>query len=161
MFNWLKQFLALLRRWLGSNNATRLSVVEALTDEIIKKGRKRKMQHILKKPIKPGYRRKLILTPDAPVDAQGDGKFAHVGIVAGDSTLTYGENSTAEKIEIYVNGDGSLGNKQGQVKVDGHVGEGEAVIVLDLFWEVAHPDATSFSGIEEAEEDELIPAPTE
>lgn len=154
----LKQFLALLRRLLGlTNNATRLAVTEISPDEQMK-GNMPTYQ--LKTPIKPGFRRKLILTPDEKVDAQPDGRFARVSIESGDSTITYDEASTADRIQVWINGDGGLGSKSGRVKVDGRIGEGEIEIFQDIQWEVAHPDATEFSAVQEGEE-EPIPAPAE
>lgn len=110
----------------------------------------------LDKPIKPGYRRPFVLTPDEPVDAGADGSFVTVEIISGDSTVTIdNENSTASRIVGWFNGDGSTGEKSVRLFADGHVGAGEQVISLDVTYTVAHPDATTL-GLSFGT-DELIP----
>lgn len=117
-------------------------------------------QVTLTKPIKPGFRRLITVIPDAPVDALPDGSFAELTIQAGDSTLKNNPASTATAIKVWVNGDGGLGRKEGRVRVDGHVGDGDVEITVDLVWEVAIPDATTLT-VQEPDPtvaDEAIPA---
>ncbi len=111
----------------------------------------------LSKAIKPGMRRPISVTVDEPVDKRADGSFAEGGQVEGDSTITIRDTSTETQINAYVNGDGSLGSKVVSVTVDGHVGEGDVPLVLEIGFEVAHPDATAFGAVVEGT-DEPIPA---
>lgn len=111
----------------------------------------------LVKPLKPGFRRPLTLKPDEAVDARADGSFAAVEVVEGDSTASVRTESTASQIELYINGDGSTGDKVVNVKADGHIGEGEVEISLEIAYTVAHPDATEFGPVTEGV-DEPIPA---
>lgn len=111
----------------------------------------------LSKPIKPGFRRPISVTIDEAVDKQPDGSFAVAEQVQGDSTISIRPTSTERQIDAYVNGDGSLGSKVGSIRVDGHVGEGDVPLVLEIGWEVAHPDATEFGVVQEGA-DEPIPA---
>lgn len=155
------EFRDLLCRLLGCNKPKprdRLFVLEIEgEDEPIPK--ETKMRVKLSKPIKPGFRRKVNITPDEKVDVRADGSFAGIEAVEGDSTVVVRPESTAEKIQLYVNGNGTLGTgKVARVVADGHVGEGEAVISLELEWDVVSPDATQFNpAIEEEGEDEPIP----
>jgi hypothetical protein len=106
----------------------------------------------LSKPIKPGFRRPLTLTPDEPVDARADGTFALVEVLSGDSQLVYNPESTAISIRVWAYGDGAIGDKSGRLTVDGHVGDGEQPVSLDIDWTVANPDATALSLVEGADE---------
>lgn len=113
----------------------------------------------LSKPIKPGQRRRVNVTPDEKVDKRADGTFAAIELVEGDSSAQVRPESTEDKIRLYVNGDGTLGTKVARLVADGHIGEGEATISLEIEWDVAHPDATQFNpAIEEEGPDEDIPA---
>lgn len=156
-----KDFHALLCRMVGCRQKPkdRLWVLETEgEDEPIPKGQNMRVK--LSRPIKPGFRRKVNLTPDEPLDVREDGSFAAVDIVEGNSTVSVRPESDSGKIRLYVNGDGSLGTgKVARVRADGHVGAGEAEISLELEWDVVSPDATAFSSaIEEEGEDEPIPA---
>lgn len=111
----------------------------------------------LSTPIKPGFRRPLTLTPDSPVDALEGGGFATATVTQGDSKFEIRPESTNTKILAYAYGDGAIGSKEAQVRVDGHVGEGDVPVTIDIAWEVAHPDATGFGAVEEGP-DEPIPA---
>ena len=154
----LQEFRDVLER-LGCKpkNQERLFVIVEGQDEPIPKGQ-RTMLVKLSKPIKPGFRRPISVVPDAPVDAREDGSFAGIESVEGDSTGTIRPESTATEIKAYVNGDGSIGTKLLRLTVDGHVGQGDVPVTLDLAYEVAHPDATAFGPLVEGE-DEQIPAP--
>lgn len=110
----------------------------------------------LKKPIKPGYRRPFTITPDEPVDVRADGTFWASEILTGDSTVTYDPASTATSLQGWFNGDGSTGAKSVRLKADGHLGEGELEVTLDVDYVVSTPDATSISALVEGT-DELIP----
>lgn len=116
------------------------------------------MRVTLSKPIKPGFRRKVNLTPDEPIDQRPDGTFAGTEAVEGDSTIVVRPESDKNKVRLFVNGDGTLGTgKVVRVVADGHVGEGEAQISIELQWDVASPDATEFSStVEEETPDEPI-----
>ena len=155
LFILIERFRARLRRLLGRKRKnTRLLIVVIDADEPMK-------GHMplvtLKKPIKPGKRRLITLKPDEPVDIRPDGTFVGVGIVSGDSSIKINPESTATEVKVWVNGDGSLGRKEGRLKFDGHVGEGEVEIVVDLEWEVGFPDASTVAVIEPEGEDEDIP----
>ena len=110
----------------------------------------------LSKPIKPGWRRPFTLTADEAVDLLPSGKHLAVEIVEGDSTVLIGDTTPTE-FKGYFNGDGALGSKLIRLSADGHIGEGEATITLDVAYEVATPDATAFGTILEGT-DEPIPA---
>lgn len=110
----------------------------------------------LTKPLKPGFRRPITLVPDEELDVRSDGSFAAVEVVEGDSSASIRPSSTATQIDAYINGDGALGDKVVRIKADGHIGEGEAEISLDIGFTVAHPDATAFGPVKEGE-DEPIP----
>lgn len=111
----------------------------------------------LSKPIRPGYRRSVKLVPDFPVDQLPGGVYAKATIVSGNSTVEVRPESTEKEILLWVNGDGAIGSKSAQIKVDGRIGEGEVELNVDLEWDVAHPDATKLEVTEG--EDELIPVP--
>ncbi len=155
------EFRDLLCRSLGCNKPqprARLLVIEVEgEDEPIPKSNMARIK--LKKPIKPGFRRRVNLTPDEDLDARADGSFAAIEPVEGDSTIVVRPESTAKVINLFVNGDGAIGTgKVARVVADGHVGDGEAVVSLELEWDVAHPDATAFNPPVEEEGDEPIPA---
>lgn len=111
----------------------------------------------LEKPIKPGFRRPFTITPDEPVDLMENGQFFVADVVEGNSSVTYDPSSTAESLKGWLNGDGDLGAKQIRIRADGHVGDGDAPVTLDVEFEVAHPDATSLDKFVEGT-DEPIPA---
>lgn len=111
----------------------------------------------LTKPIKPGFRRPFTITPDEPVDAQADGSFYRVETIAGDSTVTIDPTSTATSLKGYLNGDGATGEKAIRIVADGHVGDGEVAVSLDVEFTVNTPDATSLAAFVEGT-DEPIPA---
>lgn len=117
-------------------------------DEPIPKGNKVK----LSKPIKPGFRRPLTITPDEAVDQAADGTFASTEILDGDSQLVYNPESTEKSIKVWAYGDGALGDKAGRVTVDGHIGDGDVPVTIDIEWTVANPDATALTLTEGADE---------
>lgn len=97
----------------------------------------------LTKPIKPGFRRRFTITPDEPVDKNADGQFVSVEVLTGDSTVTINhEESTARSIVGWINGDGATGEKAVRFSADGHLGDGEQKVTLDVEFNVATPDAT-------------------
>lgn len=159
----LKEFRDLLRDVLCRNlgckpqHPVRLLVIEIEgEDEPIPQGN---MRVKLSKPIKPGFRRRVNLTPDEALDKREDGSFAAIEEVEGDSTATVRPESNATSIKLFVNGDGTIGvGKVRRVVADGHVGEGVVPISIELEWEVSHPDATAFNPPDEVGEDEPIPA---
>jgi len=111
----------------------------------------------LSKPIKPGFRRPITITPDEPVDVNNSGTYLAIENVTGDSTTTVDPTSTAVSLKFWINGDGSTGDKAIRVSADGHVGEGEQTVTLDIEFSVANPDATSLAALVEGP-DEPIPA---
>lgn len=107
-------------------------------------------------PIKPGFRRPFTLTADEPVDLLADGvNYFKATTVTGDSTITF-TSQTATEAKGYVNGDGALGTKLVQISADGHVGDGEVVITVDVSFTVQTPDATTL-GFVLGSPDEPIP----
>jgi hypothetical protein len=110
----------------------------------------------LAKPIKPGFRRPFTITPDEPVDQNNSGSFVSVEVLSGDSTVTIDPASTATSIKGWLNGDGATGAKAVRFSADGHVGEGEQTVTLDVEYDVATPDATLLGFTEGT--DEPIPA---
>jgi hypothetical protein len=110
----------------------------------------------LTRPIKPGFRRPFVITPDEEVDKMANGEFVAVEILAGDSTVKIDPASTAREIKGWLNGDGSTGDKSVQFTCDGHVGEGDQPVTLTVDFAVAHPDATILGFTEGT--DEPIPA---
>ena len=111
----------------------------------------------LTKPIKPGFRRPFTITPDEAVDVNASGTYVAVEIVTGDSTVTIDPASTSTSIKGWINGDGATGDKAVRFTADGHVGEGDQAVTLDVEFTVANPDATSLAAFVEGV-DELIPA---
>ena len=111
----------------------------------------------LSTPIKPGFRRPFTITPDEAVDVNASGTFVAVEILSGDSTVTIDPASTSTSIKGYLNGDGAIGAKAVRFTADGHVGEGEVQVTLDVEYDVANPDATSLANFVEGP-DEPIPA---
>jgi len=117
-------------------------------DEPIPKG-----QHMkLSKPLKPGFRRPLTLTPDEAVDQRADGTFALVEVTAGDSQFVYNPESTEKSIKVWAYGDGAIGDKAGRITVDGHIGDGDVPVSIDIEWSVANPDATALTLVEGTDE---------
>lgn len=108
-------------------------------------------------PIKPGFRRPITITPDEAVDVNNTGTFLAIENVTGDSTTTVDPTSTATSLKFYLNGDGSTGDKAIRVSVDGHVGDGDQPVTLDIEFTVASKDATSLAALVEGV-DEPIPA---
>lgn len=111
----------------------------------------------LSKPIKPGFRRPITITPDEDVDVNNSGTFLAIENVTGDSTTTVDPASTAKSLKFYINGDGSTGDKAIRVSADGHIGDGDQPVTLDIEFTVATPDATSLANLVEGV-DEPIPA---
>lgn len=109
----------------------------------------------LAKPIKPGFRRPVTLTPDEPVDKRDDGTFVAIEVLSGDSQVVYNPASTATSIQVWFYGDGSTGDKSARLTVDGHIGDGDQPVSIDIDWTVTTPDATTL-GISEGA-DEPIP----
>lgn len=147
----VREVLDLLCRILGckKQQQQRLFVLTVEPDEPIKKDN---MEVTWTKPIKPGFRRPFTLTPDEAVDMRGDGSFAGWEAVEGDSTALIKPESTNKSIQGYINGDGALGAKRIRLKVDGHVGDGEVEITLDVLFQVASADATTLTIAEGADE---------
>lgn len=85
------------------------------------------------------------------------GAFLTIENVTGDSTTTVDPTSTAKSLKFWVNGDGSTGDKAIRVSADGHVGDGEQTVTLDIEFTVANKDATSLANVTEGV-DEPIPA---
>lgn len=110
----------------------------------------------LARPIKPGFRRPFTITPDEPVDVNDSGTFVKVEVLNGDSTVTIDPASTATSIKGWINGDGATGSKAVKFIADGHVGDGDQPVSLDVEFEVANPDATIL-GFSEGAADEPIP----
>lgn len=110
----------------------------------------------LTKPIKPGFRRPFTITPDEAVDVRSDGSFFAVETVAGDSTVTIDPTSTATALKGWFNGDGATGDKSFRISADGHIGDGDIAVTLDVDYTVATPDATLLTLAEGV--DEPIPA---
>jgi hypothetical protein len=116
------------------------------------------MEVTLSKPIKPGFRRAFTVSTDEAIDKQADGTYAKSETLDGDSTAPVVlPESTDKLLTGWIYGDGSLGKKKGRITVDGHVGEGDVSITLDISYEVASPDATEFQNFTEGA-DEPIPA---
>jgi hypothetical protein len=118
---------------------------------------KKEQQMKLSKPIAPGFRRPFIITPDEPVDKRSDGSFLGVEVLSGNSTVTVDPSSTPTSLKGWINGDGDVGQKSVRLTVDGHIGEGETPVTLDVDFEVTTPDATSIANLVEGA-DEPIPA---
>jgi hypothetical protein len=110
----------------------------------------------LTKPIRPGFRRPFTITPDEAVDVNDSGTFVKVEVLSGDSTVTIDPASTSTSIKGWLNGDGATGAKAVRFTADGHVGEGDQPVTLDVEYEVATPDATSLAAFAEGV-DEPIP----
>lgn len=108
-------------------------------------------------PIKPGFRRPITITPDEDVDVGANGTFFAIENVTGDSTTTVDPASTAKSLKFYINGDGSTGDKAIRVTADGHLGDGDQPVALDIEFTVAAKDATSLANLVEGA-DEPIPA---
>lgn len=117
------------------------------------------MEVTLSKPIRPGFRRAFSVTTDEAVDKQPDGSYARSEVLNGDSTApVIDATSTGTMIKGWIYGDGSIGSKKVRVTVDGHVGDGDVPITLDVTYEVQSPDATAFTNFQEGA-DEPIPTP--
>ncbi len=110
----------------------------------------------LSKPIKPGFRRPCTITPDELVDQRPDGTFLQIEVLSGDSQVVYNPESTGSSIKVWFYGDGAIGDKSARLTADGHIGEGEQQISLDVDWTVSTPDATTLGFAEGADE----PIPT-
>ncbi len=111
----------------------------------------------LSKAIKPGWQRLCSVATDEAVDIQQpSGLYARSEMVQGDSTAPIvTPESTATKINFWVNGDGAMGVKKANVICDGHIGEGDVPITLEVNYEVKTPDATSFENFQEGEDREI------
>lgn len=129
----------------------RLWLITFEADQPIPKENKMKLD----RPIKPGFRRPFTITPDEAVDQTDSGTFVNVEIVAGDSTVTIDPASTATSIKGWLNGDGATGDKAVRFTADGHIGDGDQPVSLDVEYTVATPDATIL-GFKEGT-DEAIP----
>ena len=115
------------------------------------------MEVTLSKPIKPGFRRSFTVGTDEAIDKQPDGSYAKTEVVDGDSRAPeILPTSTDKLLQGWIYGDGSVGAKKVRVTADGHVGEGDVPITLDISYEVNSPDATEFVGFTEGA-DEAIP----
>ena len=135
----------------------RLIVFATGHDERIPKGPP-DMEVTLSKPIKPGFRRAFTVGTDEAIDKQPDGTFAKSETLEGDSTApVILPESTSTLLTGWIYGDGSIGAKKARITVDGHVGDGDVPITLDITYEVQSPDATAFTDFKEGA-DEPIPA---
>ena len=115
------------------------------------------MEVTLAKPIKPGFRRSFTVGTDEAIDKQPDGTYAKSETLEGDSTApVILPESTDKLLTGWIYGDGSIGAKKARVTVDGHVGDGDVAITLDISYEVASADATAFQNFAEGA-DEPIP----
>lgn len=115
------------------------------------------MTYTLKTPVKAGFRRPLTIVPDEALDKMANGQYATVEVLQGTSTVLVDPTSTDKAVKVWVYGDGALGSENViRVKSDGHIGEGEAEITIDVSWTVNHPDATAFGTPTEGA-DEAIP----
>lgn len=115
------------------------------------------MEVTLAKPIAPGFRRSFTVGTDEAIDKQPDGTFAKSETLEGDSTAPVVLPESTEKLlKGWIYGDGSVGAKKARITVDGHVGDGDVPITLDISYEVASADATSFVNFTEGA-DEVIP----
>jgi hypothetical protein len=112
---------------------------------------------VLAKPIKPGFKRKLSIKSDEPLDADQNNQFLEVKRISGEASAPkiVGE-STPTQTTVYLYGDGGIGTNVFLFEADGHVGEGAVVISLEVEYAVSHPDATVLEVAEEATEDEAI-----
>lgn len=129
---------------------TRFWLFSTGPDEPIKKD-KDKMK--LDKPIKPGFRRPFTITPDEPVDINNSGTYVQAVVLIGDSTVTIDPASSATAIKGWLNGDGSTGENTVRFQADGHLGDGDQPVSLDVDFTVASPDATLLgfvAGVDEA-----------
>lgn len=144
----LKELLCNLLKCKGHTN--RLRIAFGADEEIPRAIMK------LTKPIKPGFRRPFTITPDEPVDINDSGTYVKVEVLSGDSTVTIDPASTAKSIKGYLNGDGATGEKAVRFTADGHVGDGEQAVSLDVEYTVSTPDATTLGFVEGV--DEPIPA---
>lgn len=105
----------------------------------------------LSKPIAPGFYRECSIATDEAVDVDAAGVVARSETIVGDSsparvrtTSDPERPSTSKLINFDVMGDGAIGAKQTNITVDGHVGDGEVAITLEVEYEVANKDATEF-----------------
>jgi len=115
------------------------------------------MEVTLSKPIKPGFRRAFTVSTDEAIDKQADGTYAKSETLEGDSTAPVVlPESTDRLLTGWIYGDGAIGAKKARITVDGHVGDGDVPITLDITYEVASPDATAFTDFKEGAE-EAIP----
>jgi len=127
-----------------------LCLVGEVSDEPITKGIS--MDITLKKPIKPGFKRSLELVPDEEIDQGADGSFARTEVVEGDSSAPQVRpESTKNSLKLWIMGDGALGAKKVKVTADAHVGPSEVPLAVNVNYEVAHKDATEFSGVNEGD----------
>jgi hypothetical protein len=110
----------------------------------------------LTKPIKPGFRRPISLVPDEALDQQPGGGFATIETLSGDSTSFISPDSTAMKVNAFLNADGATGENVVLIRADGHLGDGVQEISQEIAYTVANPDATQFGPVTEGA-DEPIP----
>lgn len=150
----IEELKRLLCRGLGCHNQAQQPRIWTVLEGLDERIPAIKMK--LSKPIKPGFRRPVTITPDEEVDQRADGTFAQIEILSGDSQVVYNPASTAKSIQVWFYGDGAIGDKSARITVDGHIGEGDVPVSLDVDWTVANPDATSLTVVEGADE----PIPT-
>lgn len=103
---------------------------------------------LVTRPIAPGYRRKFAIASDYPLDVRVDGQYLGAEVVDGDSSAPTIIDSNANGGTIWVNGDGSTGAKKVRIVADGHIGDGEVGITLDIEYSVSNPDATILTATE-------------
>lgn len=120
------------------------------------------MNLVLPKPIKPGFRHKVKIISDEPLDIRANGLYVEITKLEGSADLpTILPNGTPKETTIWLLGTGDIGVKNVfQIKGDGHVGDGEAIIVATIEYTVDHPDATEITPVDSGEADEEIPAAT-
>lgn len=103
--------------------------------------------------IRPGFRRPFTLTP-TPAGAAFENPV--IEITDGDSTASIQDDGNGGA-KGFLNGDGSIGAKAARITFDGHIGDGEVDVTLDVAWNVSHPNATG--GSLSVGDEEAIPVP--
>ena len=116
---------------------------------------------VITKPIKPGFKRKIKLTSDEPLDLKSEGVYFEVAKVSGDADLPVADGAQspgAANFWLLGSTGASIGTPQVfSFSGDGHVGDGEAVIAVEVEYTVNHPDATEITAVvTEIEQDEPI-----
>jgi hypothetical protein len=112
-------------------------------------------------PVPPGKGYALRIATDEAVDAQPDGSFAVSSVISGDSLApNIMPTSTNKLLDVVLRGDGAVGLKEVEVRVDAHVGTGDVPLALRVKYTVDSKDATDFAQVTETGVVDLPPAPT-